>query len=104
MGGVGGRELVVRRERELAWWRIRASTWAAPGVRTSPVHTHPSRSKTRPRISRRVRRVGLMVAVGYYHAGPKPGGWPPGPALSTLGARGRARSIWDTMSRGRTNT
>src|SRR6266511_796484 len=61
------RELFVRNVTALPWLRRRASTSPAPGISTSPAHTHPSRSKMKPRISRSPRRD--RVTVGYYHAG-----------------------------------
>src|SRR6266542_70680 len=76
------RELLVRNETPRPWPRSSASTWAAPGVSTSPVQTQPSRTKTNPFISRKDRRVGLMrsgtgdsvaFGLGYYHARPPAG-------------------------------
>src|SRR5207249_12026365 len=61
------RELLVRNVSALPWLRRRASTSPAPGISTSPVHTHPSRSKMKPRISRSPRLDRLTG--GYYHAG-----------------------------------
>src|SRR5262249_20199415 len=61
------RELFVRKVSALPWLRRSASTSPAPGTNTSPVHTQPSRSKMKPRISRSPRRD--RVTAGYYHAG-----------------------------------
>ena len=85
------RELLVRKHSPLPCRRIKASTSAAPGVSTSPVHTQPSRSKTKPCISRRARRGGLMVGGRILTRGPRARGTAAAPALSKLWVRGRSR-------------
>src|SRR5712691_6673903 len=72
------RELLVRKVSARPWPRRSASTSAAPGTSTSPVHTQPSRSKMKPRISRSPRRAGVTAAS--YHAPRTAGAGRGGPA------------------------
>jgi hypothetical protein len=85
------RELLVRKHSPLPCRRIKASTSAAPGVSTSPVHTQPSRSNTKPCISRRARRGGLMGGGRILTRGSRARGTAAAPALSKLWVRGRSR-------------
>ncbi|OGL19599.1 MAG: hypothetical protein A3K12_03500 [Candidatus Rokubacteria bacterium RIFCSPLOWO2_12_FULL_71_19] len=54
------RELLVRKDTRRPCSLSSPSTSAAPGTRMSPVHTQPSRSKTKPRSARSSRRDMVM--------------------------------------------